>query len=190
MQYKEDVKRGSSRLMHPAMDFLTPTLTCLAAMTILVRLAAGSPVECLPEPEMYDAAVARVCADEGPYCPVLAAKGRDHFYECLNGNQGRDGDEGSCLVFARAILSEDPRLDHVTHDIVLWSGLSPAQQSTFKVLKVSGDGSRVPLLLGTTIGSKVVAAMNTFDWDNEADCNAKTSASANSCVQGLSLIHI
>ena len=26
--------------------------------------------------------------------------------------------------------------------------------------------------------------MNIFDWDNETDCDAKTSASANSCVQG------
>jgi hypothetical protein len=67
---------------------------------------------------------------------------------------------------------------------VLWSGLSPAEQRTFKVLKLPGDGSKVPLLLGTTVGSKVVAAMNIFDWDNETDCDAKTSASANSCVQG------
>ena len=107
----------------------------------------------------------------------------DHFYQCLNGIK-----VGSATrpVFSLrpGDSSEDPRLDHVTHDIVLWSGLSLAEQSSFKVLKLPGDGSRVPLLLGTTIGSKVVAAMNTFDWDNEADCAAKTSASANTCVQG------
>ena len=137
-------------------------------------------ITCLPQPEAYTNAVKTVCKSDTA-CADLLAAGQEHFYSCLNGNNNQPGDEGSCYEFAQTVLPSDPHMLKVSNDIVLWSGLTPTQQENFHP-KTGHAPNKVPLLLGVTWGSKVTAAFQTFDWDNQDECLLKTTATKNQCV--------
>ena len=74
------------------------------------------------------------------------------------------------MKFAHAAFDEDPEKDQTTHDIILWSGLSPYEQTHFAPEKFKNG--ETALLLGNMWVSDLLTKIPTFEWGNE-DCKDK-----------------
>ena len=74
------------------------------------------------------------------------------------------------MKFAHAAFDEDPEKDQTTHDIILWSGLSPYVQTHFAPEKFKNG--ETALLLGNMWVSDLLTKIPTFEWGNE-DCKDK-----------------